>query len=39
MLITVETRTAVPYYGAKPLSSLADQETAASKGVPRLQPT
>jgi len=39
MLITLETRTAVPYYGVKPLSSPADQETAASKGVPPLQPT
>lgn len=35
MLITLETHTAVPHYGIKPLSSPADQETAASKGVPR----
>lgn len=35
MLITLETHTAVPQYGMKPLSSPADQETTASKGIPR----
>lgn len=39
MLITLETHTAVPFaYGPKPLSSPADQETAASKGVLLLPP-